>query len=322
MTQANSLCIGIDVSKDRLDVALGAEGAQEAYPNTTEGCEALLGRLRPLAPRLVVLEATGRHEFEAASALQLAGLAVLVVNPRQARDFARGMGVLAKTDRIDARALARYAAVLAQREDLHFKPLPSEEMQELQALVVRRRQLVGMLVMERPRRKAARRAARASIDSTIRFLEAQLKAIDRDIDGHLQRNHRELSELLRSATGVGPTTAAILIAELSELGHGSRRQISALVGVAPFNRDSGRLRGRRVIWGGRESVRRVLYMATLSATRHNPTIQRFYARLVEAGKPKKVAIVASMRKLLGILNAMVRDGARFLPAPASEPSPA
>lgn len=322
MTHPNGLCIGIDVSKDRLDVAIGADGALEAYANTPEGCEALAVRLSALQPQLVLLEATGRHEFEAASALQLAGLATLVVNPRQARDFARGMGVLAKTDRIDARALARYAAVLAQREDLHFKPVPSEEMQELQALVVRRRQLVGMLAMEKQRRCHARRAARASIEATMRFLVAQLKAVDRDINGHLQRHHRELSELLRSATGVGPTTAATLIADLGELGHASRREISALTGVAPFNRDSGQLRGRRMIWGGRESVRRVLYMATLSALRHNPTIRRFYSRLIEAGKPKKVAIVASMRKLLGILNAMVRDGTRFKPLPAPEQAPA
>jgi transposase len=311
MGEHTSLHIGIDVSKERLEVAFGTAGAVETLANEPEAHEALAARLRASTPTLIVLEATGGYEFEVASALQLAGLKVLVVNPRQARDFARGMGLLAKTDAIDARVLAHFAQVLAQRADLHLKPLPDEELQQLQALVLRRRQLIAMLTAERQRLAICHRSARRSLKAMIEFIQVQLRTVDGELARHLEQHHGELTELLRTVKGIGPTSAATLIAELRELGQLPRRQISALVGVAPLNRDSGQQRGRRSTWGGRVSVRNTLYMATLSAVRHNPTLRAFYEHLLRLGKPKKVALVACMRKLLIILNAMVRDQQPF-----------
>lgn len=308
--------LGINVSKERLDVAFGPEGEVRTLANEPAAHEELAARLRAQPPQLIVLEATGGYEFDVASTLQLAGLAVLVVNPRQARDFARGMGLLAKTDAIDARALARFAEVLARRTDLHLKPLPDAELQHLQALVLRRRQLVGMLSAERQRLAIGHKAARASLQAMIDFIKQQLHEVEGQLRTHLERHHATLSELLRSVKGIGPTSAATLIAELPELGQLPRRQISALVGVAPLNRDSGRQRGRRSTWGGRVTVRNTLYMATLTAVRFNPTLRAFYEHLLLLGKPKKVALVASMRKLLIILNAMVRDQQPFCPTPA------
>jgi transposase len=311
MSEHTSVHIGIDVSKERLEIAFGAAGGVESLANEPEAHAALAARLRAILPELIVLEATGGYEFEVASTLQLAGLKVLVVNPRQARDFARGMGLLAKTDALDARVLARFAAVLAQRTDLHLKPLPDEELQQLQALVLRRRQLIGMLTAERQRLAICHRSARRSLKAMIEFIQRQLREVDGHLAQHLERHHGELAELLRSVKGIGPTSAATLIAELRELGQLPRRQISALVGVAPLNRDSGQQRGRRSTWGGRVSVRNTLYMATLSAVRFNPTLRAFYEHLLGLGKPKKVALVACMRKLLVILNAMVRDHQPF-----------
>jgi len=305
------ICVGIDVSKGRLDVAVGTEQGVEGFANDSSGHEALTARMLEVRPALIVMEATGGYEFDAASALQLAALPVVVVNPRQARDFARGMGLLAKTDAIDARSLARFAAVLVQREDLHLKPMADAELQQLQALVLRRRQLVAMLAAERQRLAMSHAAARPSLEAMIVFIKQQLRDVEGELTRHLERHHAALSQLLRSATGIGPTTAATLIAELTELGHISRREISALVGIAPLNRDSGQMRGRRGTWGGRKTVRRVLYMATLSGVRHNPILRECYAHLLAVGKPKKVALVACMRKLLTILNAMVRDGQPF-----------
>lgn len=314
MSDNTSLCIGIDVSKQRLDLAWGPEGSVESLPNEPEVHEALAARVRAMQPQLIVLEATGGYEFEVASTLQLAGLPVLVVNPRQARDFARSMGLLAKTDAIDARALARFAQVLARRTDLHLKPLPDAQLQQLQALVLRRRQLVAMLTAERQRLGICHPSARKNIESMIGVIKQHLREVDGELARHLERHHATLAQLLRSVTGIGPTSAATLIAELRELGQLPRRQISALVGVAPLNRDSGQQRGRRSIWGGRASVRRTLYMATLSAVRFNPTLRAFYEHLLLLGKPKKVALVACMRKLLIILNAIVRDQQPFQPA--------
>jgi len=316
MSELISLCIGIDVSKAHLDVAFGAEGTVERLLNEPAAAEALATRLRELHPGLIVLEATGGYEFEVASTLQLAGLPVLVVNPRRARDFARGMGRLAKTDAIDARALAHFAQVLAGHPDLHLKPLADEQLQQLQALVLRRRQLVGMLSTERARLLITHRTARKNVESMIQVIKQHLHEVDGELTAHLEEHHSVLTRLLRSVKGIGPTSAATLIAELEELGHLPRRQISSLVGVAPMNQDSGQLRGRRAITGGRAEVRKTLYMATLSAVRFNPTLRIFYEHLLALGKPKKVAQVACMHKLLIILNAIVRDQQPFQPRAA------
>ena len=256
------------------------------------------------------MEATGGLERDLACALQAAGFAVAVINPRQARDFAKAMGYLAKTDRIDAKALAELAAVLSRHPERErfVRVLPTAQQRTLQALVARRRQLVAMQVAEHQRLSTSHAAARGSIEAMILAIRAQLDALEAELAAHIERDHGELSGQLRSARGVGPVTVASLIAEVPELGRLTRREISALIGVAPFNRDSGQMRGKRTIYGGRAQVRRGLYMCALSAIRFNPVIRAFYQRLVLAGKPKKVAIVACMRKLLTILNAMVRSG--------------
>lgn len=314
MSQRKGLYIGIDVAKEHVDVAFGETGTVERLSNEAAAHEVLAQRLCRESVGLIVLEATGGYEFELASTLQLAGLPVLIVNPRQARQFARGLGRLAKTDTLDARALASFAKVLAEREELHLKPLPDAEAQQLQALVQRRRQLLGMLTAERQRLQITHKTARPSIERTIAFVKRELKDVEGELARHVQRHHGELEALLRSCPGIGPTSAATLIAELPELGHIEHRPLSSLAGVAPFNTDSGRLRGRRRIWGGRASVRCALYMASLVGVRHNPVLRAHYQRLLAAGKCKKVALVACMRKLLGILNAMVRDRVPFDPA--------
>ena len=232
-----------------------------------------------------------------------------VINPRQARDFAKAMGYLAKTDAIDARMLAQLAQVLAAHpERARFvKVLADAEQQRLQALVLRRTQLIGMLAAEHQRLSTSHAAARKSIEKLIVVIRKQLKDIEAQLAAHIERHHADVAALLQSVAGVGPATAAMLIAELPELGSLNRRQIAALVGVAPFAHDSGKMRGKRMIGGGRAQVRRSLYMAALAATRFNPVIARFYQRLLASGKPKKVALVACMRKLLTILNAMLRS---------------
>jgi transposase len=305
---------GIDVASTHLDVALvGGELERSRYGNDAEGHSALMAALSAAAVSLVVLEASGGYEVDVACALQAAGLAVAVINPRQGRDFARAMGQLAKTDRIDAQVLAELAVVLRRRPDCvnHVQPLPVAEQQDLAALVTRRRQLVSMLQAERQRLRLSRAAVRPSVKALLVAIQAQLDGIERQMQAHVQQHHGALDRLLRSAGGVGPIASATLIADLPELGHLNRRQISALVGVAPFARDSGVMRGRRRIAGGRFEVRRTLYMAALVAARHNQAIRAFYQRLVAGGKLKKVALVACMRKLLTILNAMVRDQRYF-----------
>jgi len=307
---SDSIFIGIDVSRDTLEVASTAQATTWSQPNDSGGIEALGVQLLALQPALVVLEATGGFEFEAACALQAAGLAVAVVNPRQARDFARAMGTLAKTDSLDARMLAEFARVLDQhpQRERFVKPLADAQLQRLQALVLRRRQLVDMLTAERLRLRSSHTSARPSIERTIEFLKSQLGDIELDCAEHVNTHHAPLAQALRSVKGVGPATAAALLAELPELGTLCRRRIAALVGVAPMNRDSGLMRGKRTIWGGRADIRSALYMATLVAVRHNPVFKIFYARMVAAGKPKKVALVASMRKLLTALNAIAKSG--------------
>jgi transposase len=307
---SEAVFIGIDVSRDTLEVGSTAQPSTSRQANDTAGIEALTAELVAFAPALVVLEATGGYEFEAACALQAAGLAVAVVNPRQARDFARAMGALAKTDSLDARMLAEFARVLHQhpQRERFIKPLADAELQRLQALVLRRRQLVGMLTSERQRLRISHTSARPSIERTIEFLKTQIDDLERECAAHIGAHHAELASALGSVKGIGPATIATLLAELPELGKLCRRRIAALVGVAPLNRDSGQMRGQRTIWGGRADVRRTLYMATLVAVRHSPVFKTFYARLVSTGKPKKVALVAAMRKLLTVLNAIARSG--------------
>jgi transposase len=302
--------IGIDVAKATLDVAIGQKVSTLSLANDVDGFETLLAKLTQHQVALIVLEATGGLEMGVACVLQAAGYAVAVINPRQARDFARAMGQLAKTDRIDARILAQLGEVIERHPEREkfVKPLPTAEQQALAALVSRRRQLITMLGAERNRLALAHAQTRRSIETIIETLMDELGRVDDDMSESVRTHFSDLSALLRSAKGVGNATVATLIAEVPELGRLSRREISALIGVAPVNRDSGTMRGKRTIFGGRGSVRRVLYMAALVAARFNPVIKSFYDRLVAAGKPKKVALVACMRKLLTILNAMVKVG--------------
>jgi len=301
--------IGIDVAKATLDVAVRPGGDAWQATNDEPGRAALVERLRGYEPVLIVLEATGGLERALVAELVAARLPVAVINPRQVRDFARSANILAKTDRLDAGVLAHFGEALQPAP----RALADAELDELQALVARRRQLVGMLVAERNRLGLARARVRPSITAVIELLRQQLEALDREIDRFLKSSPvwRERDDLLRSAKGVGPGLTSTLIADLPELGQLRRQHISALVGLAPFNCDSGQFRGQRHIWGGRAKVRAALYMATLVATRFNPTIRETYGRLLAAGKPKKVALVACMRKLLTILNAMVRTGTHW-----------
>lgn len=290
--------------------------------NDLHGWSGCVAMLREAGVDLVVIEATGGYERGVLCALQTVGLHVARVNPRQARDFAKSMGVLAKTDEVDARVLRDFANVLARhaQRERYITPMVDERRQELAELMSRRRQLVDMRVAEGNRREhAAKRAAR-SIDSVLKTLDKQLQAIDADIDEHMDQHFKMQRSLLDSVKGVGPVTILTLTAALPELGRLDRRAISKLVGVAPLADDSGKRKGKRRVWGGRAEVRAVLYMAALVAIRHNPVIQVFHSRLIAAGKPKKVAIVACMRKLLTIVNAMLRDAATWDAARHVEPA--
>lgn len=299
--------VGIDVSKKNLDVFVRPSGAELRVDNEPEGHLAIVKMLSELHSVLVVLEPTGGYEVALVSALVEAKIAVAVVNARQIRDFAKSRGKLAKTDRIDAQMLACFAE--ANRPEP--RPAPDEHTRELEALVARRRQLVEMRAMERARKELAPKAARASIERVIIFLSKQIEDNDKKISKLIDSNTqwREKDALLESVKGVGRVVAASLMALLPELGTLNRKQIAALVGVAPFNNDSGKKRGRRSIWGGRAPIRSILYMAALVASTHNPVIRDFYVRLVRRGKEHKVALVACMRKLLTMLNAALRDNA-------------
>lgn len=313
---ASSVVVGVDVAKAHVDVSvLGARLDTQRFDNDADGHSALVAALKPLGVALVVMEATGGYETALACALQAAGLAVAVVNPRQARDFARSLGRLAKTDRLDAQVLAEYAGVLLRRPDLErfLRPLADEHQQWLAALVTRRRQLVAMLTSERQRLQITPAGLHPSIEAIIAAIKAQLDDLDGQMVAHVREHFTELDRLLQSTRGIGPVASATLIAELPELGRLNRRQIAALVGVAPMAHDSGNTRGRRRVQGGRFEIRRVLYMATLTATTHNPLIRAFYKRLLAAGKLPKVALVACMRKLLTTLNAMVRSNTPWNP---------
>jgi transposase len=317
---ASSVVVGIDVAKAHVDVCvLGARLQAQRFDNQSEAHSALAAALDPLKVALVVMEATGGYETELACALQAAGLPVAVVNPRQAGDFAKSMGRLVKTDTVDARMLAEFAAVLLRRDDLgrFLRPLVDPQQQWLAALVTRRRQLLTMLLSERQRLQITPKGLHPSIQAIIAVIQAQLDDIDRQMVAHVREHFGELDRLLQSASGIGPVASATLIAELPELGRLSRRHIAALVGVAPMANDSGSSKGRRRIQGGRFQIRRVLYMAALTASRSNPAIKAFYDRLIGAGKLPKVALVACMRKLLTVLNAMVRTNRAWNSSPHS-----
>lgn len=299
---------GVDVSKQHLDVCF--ESLEQRVVNDASGWDELIAKCRNADVDLVVLEATGGYERGLVCALQDAGIAVARVNPRQARDFAKSMGVLAKTDQVDARTLRDLADVLARHKDRakYITAMLDEQRQALAELMTRRRQLVDMRVAENNHLEhASSKHAVRSIKSVLKMLDKQLDAIDREVDDHIDRHFKDQRVLLDSVKGVGPVTILTLTAALPELGRLGRRQIAKLVGVAPLADDSGRHKGKRRIWGGRSDVRAVVYMAALVAIRHNAVIRAFHDRLIAAGKPKKVAIVACMRKLLTILNAMLRD---------------
>ncbi len=304
---------GIDVSKDHLDVVWGQE--HRCFANEAADIEQLATVLNQAQVDLVVLEATGAYEAACATQLQAAGLNVAVVNPRQARDFAKAMGVLAKTDRVDARVLRDYANVIAQHPERarYLRVVPQEQRLLLEALVRRRRQLIEMRTAETHRLRLAHKAAQKSLKAILKAIDQQLSKLDADIDQHMRTHFKEALRWLDTVTGVGPVLQSTLMASVPELGRLSRRAICALVGVAPLARDSGRMRGKRAIWGGRADVRAVLYMATQSAIAHNAVIRAFHHKLISAGKPPKVAIVACMRKLLVILNAMARDCSQWNP---------
>ena len=296
--------IGIDVSKARLDICVRPLLSRESFANDEVGIRALVKGFREMHPALIVLEATGGVERQVVRALASEELAVAVVNPRQVRDFAKATGQLAKTDSIDAEVLARFGEAVRPA----LRPLPDVCSQELRALVARRRQITEMVVAERNRLSGASKSVRERIDAHIRWLEAELDRADKDLDQSIGQSPiwREKEDLLKSVPGIGPVISRTLLAELPELGRLNRKQIAALVGVAPLNWDSGTFRGRRAIWGGRAAVRAALYMAALVASRRNSVIQNFYRRLRNAGKAPKVALVACMRKLLTILNAMIK----------------
>jgi transposase len=309
--------VGIDVSKARLDVHHGPRDQASTYAHDEAGIEQLLNALVSAPPRLIVLEATGGLERALVAALLAKGLPVAVVNPRQVRDFAKASGRWAKTDRIDARVLAHFAQAIEPTQ----RPLPDEAAQAFADQLTRRRQLVEMLAMEKTRLKQApNKLVRKDIKQHIAWLERSLRASDEGLRRAVEDSPtwQAKRDLLGEVKGIGDVTALTLIGALPELGRLDRKQIASLVGVAPFNRDSGTLRGKRTVWGGRAVVRQALYMATLSAVRFNPPIAAFYRRLRSNGKAAKVALVACMRKLLTMLNAMVRDGRGWSPPPIAD----
>ena len=310
--------VGIDVSKAYLDVAFRPSGERLRVSNSESGIAELVARLSTMRPTLVVLEATGGYQAAVVASLAIAKVPTAVVNPRQVRDFAKATGRLAKTDTIDAEVLAHFAEVIRPEP----RPFVDEQTLALEALVTRRRQVIEMITAEKNRLAQSHKSLRSTIKAHINFLQRELQDTNRELDGMLRKTPmwREHEDLLRTAKGVGRMTIATLFADLPELGTLDNKRIAALVGVAPFNRDSGTHRGKRMIWGGRASVRAALYMAALVASRHNPVIRAFYERLCAAGKPKKVALVACMRKLLTILNAMIRTKSpwRALPATAQD----
>jgi len=304
---------GVDVSKAHLDACWGVEHLR--VTNDAMGWDALVAKFKAANVDLIALEATGGYERGVVAALQGAGFDVARLNARQARDFAKSLGMLAKTDQVDARALRDFADVLARHKDRHkfITPAPDPQREQLNALMTRRRQLVDIRVEEGNRLDSAHSLARRSILALVKVLDKQIEGIESDIAERLDKHFKDQCKSLDSVKGVGPVTILTVTAALPELGQLNRREISKLVGVAPLCDDSGPRKGKRRTWGGRSQVRSVLYMAAQSAIKHNPAIRVFHSRLIAAGKPKKVAIVACMRKLLTILNAMLRDHALWDP---------
>jgi transposase len=303
--QSSAQYVGIDVSKGRLDVAIGEQGECWDVGNDEKGILKLVERLKAVEPALIVLESTGGLEMGALASLYSAGLSVALVNPGRVREFAKSLGLLAKTDKIDARLLARFAEAIRPAPTC----LPSQEEQLLSALIARRSQLIDFRTAELNRLVSAHTSVQASIELLLNQLGEQISQLDRQVEQLISQNDdfTDKDEILRSTPGIGPVSSAILIADLPELGRLDRKKIAALVGVAPFNDDSGYRRGKRRTKGGRAAIRKVLYMATISASRYNPKIKSFYEQLLKRGKLKKVALVACMRKLLTILNAMLRS---------------
>ncbi len=309
------ISVGIDVSKSELAIAVPSSGERWTSATTPDGLAALVTRVQALRPNIVVMEATAGYDVPVAVACAAAGLPVAVVNPRQTRAFAQALGRTAKTDPIDAEVIALFG----ERVRPEPRALPDAETQALAALVARRRQLLEMLIAERHRlEQAAAPVIRRDLQKHVTWLERRVKDVDGQMQTRIQKSPawRAKEDLLRSVPSIGPAVSRSLIAELPELGQLDRRKISALVGVASSNRDSGRFRGKRMIWGGRASVREALYMAALVATRYNAPLRTFYQRLLTAGKPKKLALVAVMRKLLTILNAMVKHNRSWQPTAA------
>jgi transposase len=304
----NKVFVGIDVSKDILDVAIH-NGKKGSFPNTDQGFEEVYAFIAPFGPALVVIEATGGYQFRVVEHLAIHAIPVAVVNPRQVRDFAKATGKLAKTDRIDAAVIAHFGEAVKPKP----QALKDDQAQKLDALISRRRQLVEMITAEKNRFAVAKSWVKDDIGATVAWLTRSVEKINKEIDRIIKNSPlwREKDQLLQTAKGVGAIVSSSLLCDLPELGSLNRHKIAALVGVAPFSRDSGTYRGRRTIWGGRAHVRSILYMATISAIRFNPLIKPLYERLIERGKVRKVAIVACMRKLLTILNAMVRTNTPF-----------
>jgi len=308
---SSPLFVGIDVAKATLDIALRPSEQLWQILYDDAQIEALVIQLSELSPTLIVVEATGGLERILVAALVAANLPVVVINPRLARDFAKAIGRLAKTDRIDAQVLAHYGEAIRPSR----RPLPDADTQQLRALVDRRRQLMDMMSAEQSRLNTSSARIRDAIEYHLTWLRQQVARLDEALDGMLKASSlwREYEAILQSTPGVGPVLSRTLISQLPELGDLNRKEVAALVGVAPFNRDSGTWRGRRTIWGGRATVRAVLYMSTLVATRYNPVIREFYERLLVSGKVKKVALIACMRKLLTILNAMIKHQQQWQP---------
>jgi transposase len=303
---ATDVFIGLDVSKDTLDVAVRPTGEEMSFANTEDGVALMADFIQPFSPRLIVLEATGGWEAAAVGALAAKKLPVVVVNPRHVRNFAKATGLLAKTDKIDARTIARFAEAVKPE----VRPLKDEEAQRLDAFLARRRQLLQMSTAEKNRLVLAPRWTKKNIQTHIEWLGKELDKVNRELQKLIKKSPlwRERDEILQSVKGVGPAMSITFVSDLPELGTLNGKKIAALVGIAPMNRDSGKYRGRRTIWGGRSQVRVVLYMAARAAIRLNPVIRAFAERLKKAGKPYKVVVTACMRKLLTILNAMVKNG--------------
>jgi len=307
--QEKECFVGIDVAGKELETAMLPEAKTRKWPNTEEGIDSLVASLKALSPTLIVVEATGGLECPCAAALATHGLAVAVVNPRHVRDFAKATGKLAKTDAIDAIIIARFGEAVRPK----VREIQDAQMRGLKALAIRRRQIIQMITAEKNRLARASDWPRKDIQEHIDWLQRRLDDVDNELQDTIKKSPmwREKDALLRSVPGVGKILSLTLLSQLPELGTLNRRQIAALVGIAPLNRDSGQFRGKRSVWGGRAKIRSALYMATLVATRCNETIRQFYVRLCAAGKPHKVALTACMRKLLTILNAMIRDLTRW-----------